>query len=151
MTMRKARVAVNKIRFIGIGLLILGLVASLASVGLAADEVQAEKSFVQFQKDWMKKLNTEGNYGEKSMRVDKASGGDAAFIATYDAVKEPKSYEIKKTDQKVTPFVGKILYEIVTCAAQGKTAEEARRGPFTCEPKTEITEIFRFSGGKWVY
>ena len=138
-------------RILGIGLLVLGLLGCLLSVGQAADEALAEKSFVQFQKDWIKKLNTEGKYGEKSMRIDRASGGDAAYIATYDVVKEPKSYEIKKTEQKATPYIGKMQYEILTCTAQGKTAEEAKRGPFSCVPRSDITEIFRFTGSKWVY
>lgn len=139
-------------RIFWIALLVLGLLGCLVSIGQTADEAAlAEKSFVQFQKDWIKKLNAEGKYGEKSMRVDKALGGDAPYTATYDVVKEAKSYEIKKTDQKATPYIGKVQYEIVTCRAQGKTAEEAKRGPFSCTPRSEITEIFRFTGSKWVY
>ena len=147
----KARVTVKNTRILGIGLLVLGLLACLISVGQAADEALAEKSFVQFQKDWIKKLNAEGKYGEKSMRIEKASGGEASYTATYDVVKEAKSYEIKKTDQPATPYIGKVQYEIVTCTARGKTAEEAKRGPFACTPRSDITEIFRFTGSKWVY
>ena len=106
---------------------------------------------MQFQKDWIKKLNAEGKYGEKSMRIDKSLGGDAPYTATYDVVKEAKSYEIKKTVQPATPYIGKVQYEIVTCTAQGKTPEEAKRGPFACNPRSDITEIFRFTGSKWVY
>ena len=138
-------------RILGTGLLVLGLLACLISAGQAADEAQVEKSFVQFQKDWIKKLNAQGKYGEKSMRIDKASGGEAPYTATYDVVKEAKSYEIKKTDQPATPYIGKVQYEIVTCTAQGKTAEEAKRGPFACTPRSDITEIFRFTGSQWVY
>jgi len=142
---------VKNIRILGIGLFLLSFLACPIAVGHAADEAQVEKSFVVFQKDWIKKLNTEGKYGEKSVRVDKASGGGAPFTATYDVVKEAKSYEIKKTDQPASPYIGKVQYEIQTCTAQGKTAEEAKRGPFTCQPRSEVTEIFRFTGSKWVY
>jgi hypothetical protein len=151
MTREKAGFAVKNIKILGIGLLVLGFLGCLCSVGQAMDEAQVEKSFVQFQQDWIKKLNTEGKYGEKNMQVEKASGGGAAFIARYDVVKEPKSHQIKKTDQKATPYIGTMQYEISTCTAQGNTAEEARRGPFACEPKSEVTEIFRFTGSKWVY
>jgi hypothetical protein len=151
MTMEKVRFPVKNIKILGIGLLVLGFLGCVCSVGQAMDDEQVEKSFVQFQKDWIKKLNTEGKYGEKSMQVDKASGGGSQFIAKYDIVKEAKAYKIKKTDQKATPYIGTVQYEISTCSANGNTAEEARRGAFTCEPKSEITEIFRFSGSKWIY
>ena len=147
----KAGVAVKNTRILGIALLVFGLLVCLISVGQAADEAQVEKSFAQFQKDWIKKLNTEGKYGEKSMRIEKSSGGDAPYTAAYDVVKEAKSYEIKKTEQPATPYIGKVQYEIMTCTAQGKTAEEAKRGPFACTPRSDITEIFRFTGSKWVY
>ena len=117
----------------------------------AADEAQVKKSFLEFQKDWIKKLNTEGKYGEKSMRIEKSPGNGAAFLASYDVVKEPKASQVKKTDQEATPYIGTVQYEIWTCSARGKTQEEAKRGPFNCEPRSETTEIFRFTGSKWVY
>lgn len=41
----------------------------------AEEEAVVEKSFVQFQKDWIKKLNTEGKYGEKK-RAGRQSVGE---------------------------------------------------------------------------
>jgi hypothetical protein len=117
----------------------------------AADEAQVEKSFLEFQKDWIKKLNTEGKYGEKSMRIEKSPGDGAAFIASYDVVKEPKASRVKKTDQQATPYIGMLEYEIWTCSSKGITQEEAKGGPFHCEPRSETTEIFRFTGSEWVY
>lgn len=117
----------------------------------AADEAQVEKSFLEFQKDWIKKLNTEGKYGEKSMRIEKSPGNGAAFLASYDVVKEPKASHVKKTDQKATPYIGTVQYEIWTCSSKGITQEEAKGGPFHCEPRSETTEIFRFTGSEWVY
>ena len=114
------------------------------------DEAQIEQSFVQFQKDWIKKLNTEGNYGEKGMRVEK-SPTDGSFTAKYEKVKETAGSHIKKTGQAATPYVGTMHYEIYGCTATGKTAEEARRGPFKCVLHTDTNEIFRFNGTKWLY
>jgi len=115
------------------------------------DEAQVEQSFLQFQKEWIKKLNTEGKYGEKSMRVEKAPGDGSQFAASYNAVKEASGSHIKKTDQAATPYIGSMHYEIWACTAAGKTPEEAKRGPFKCELQTDMTEIFRFTGSKWVY
>jgi hypothetical protein len=114
------------------------------------DEAQVEKSFVEFQKDWIKKLNTEGKYGQKGMRVEK-SPVDGSFTAKYDEVREAPGSRIKKTGNAATPYVGTMHYEIYGCTAAGKTAEEARRGPFKCALQTDTNEIFRFNGTKWLY
>jgi hypothetical protein len=142
---------VKTIKTLWFGLLLLSLLGISASPLRAADAAQAEQSFLEFQKEWVKKLNTEGKYGERNMRIEKSSGGGAEFIASYDVVKEPKSYQVKKTDQKATPYIGTLQYEIWTCSAMGKTQEEAQKGPFSCQPRSETTEIFRFTGSKWVY
>lgn len=134
-----------------IALLVLGFLGTHTSPLPAADDAQVEKAFQDFQKEWIKKLNTEGKYGEKSMRVEKSAGDGAGYTATYDVVKEPKSSQVKKTEQKATPYIGTVQYEIWTCSATGKTSEEAKRGPFNCRPSRETTEIFRFTGSKWVF
>jgi hypothetical protein len=143
--------SVRIMKVLWIGLFFFAVLGIHPSPLKAADEAEVEKSFVEFQKDWIKKLNTEGKYGEKSMRVEKASGDGTGFVATYEVVKEPKASQVKKTDQKATPYIGTVQYEIWTCSARGNSQEEARRGPFGCEPRSETKEIFRFTGSKWVY
>jgi hypothetical protein len=142
---------VKIIKSLWVGLLVLGFLGIHPSPLRAADEAQVEKAFQEFQTDWVKKLNTEGKYGEKNMRVEKSAGDGAGFIARYDVVKEPKSSQVKKTEQKATPYIGTVQYEIWTCSAKGKSQEEAKRGPFDCQLHSEMTEIFRFNGSKWVY
>jgi hypothetical protein len=141
---------VRSLQSLWIGLVVLGLLGCISSFAYAMDEAQVEQSFVQFQKDWIKKLNTEGKYGEKSVRVEKTSG-DGSYTAKYDALKEAAGSRIKKTDQAATPYIGTMHYEIHGCTATGKTAEEAKRGPYKCELKGDTTEIFRFNGTKWMY
>ena len=132
-------------------LLVLGVLLCQCSVGNAAEDTQVEASFLEFQKDWIQKLNKEGRYGEKGMRVDRSPEDRSLFVARYDVVKESGAYRLKKTGQKSCPYVGIMYYEIWTCAAKGKSPEEAKRGPFECQPQSEITEIFRHAGGMWVY
>ncbi len=146
----KAGFAVKNIKVLWLGLLVLGFLLCVCSSAQAMDEAQVEKSFVEFQKDWIKKLNTEGKYGEKKMRVEKSSV-DGSFTAKYDEVREASGSKIKKTGNAATPYVGTMHYEIYGCTAVGKTAEEAKRGPFNCVLQGDTNEIFRFNGTKWLY
>ena len=46
----------KNIKILGLGLLVSGFLGCVCSVAQAMDEAQVEQSFVQFQKDWIKKL-----------------------------------------------------------------------------------------------
>ena len=140
----------KNIKILWVGLIVLGFLGCVCSVAQAMDEAQVEQSFVQFQKDWIKKLNTEGKYGERGMRVEK-SPTDGSFTAKYDEVREAPGSRIKKTGKAASPYIGTMFYGIYGCTAVGKTAEEAKRGPFQCSLKTDTEEIFRFNGSKWLY
>jgi len=141
---------VKNIKILWLGLLVLGFSGSVCSVAQAMDEARVEQTFVQFQKDWIKKLNTEGKYGEKGLRIEK-SPIDGSFTAKYDEIREAPGSHIKKVGQAATPYIGTMHYEIYGCSAAGKTAEEARQGPFNCVLHTDTNEIFRFNGTKWLY
>ena len=52
----KAGFAVKDIKILGLGLLLLGFLGCVCSPAQAMDEAQVEQRFVQFQKDWIKKL-----------------------------------------------------------------------------------------------
>lgn len=141
---------VKKTKVLWLGLVVLGFLGCVCSVAQAMDEAQVEKSFVQFQKDWIKKLNTEGKYGQKGMRFEK-SPIDGSITAKYDEVREAPGSNIKKTGNAATPYVGTMHYEIYGCSASGKTSDEAKRGPFNCVLQGDTNEIFRFNGTKWLY
>jgi hypothetical protein len=119
--------------------------------GFAMDEAQIQQKFEAFEKDWLKKLNEQGKYGEGSMRVEKGAGGGTLFVAKYEVIKERAGRYIQKTNQPATPYIGVMRYEIWTCSAFGKTAEEAKVGKFECELQSHVREIFRFTGTEWVY
>ena len=146
----KGRIAVKNIKNLWLGLLVLAFLGCVCSVAQAMDEAQVDQSFVQFQKDWIKKLNAEGKYGEKTMKVEK-SPLDGSFTAKYSEIREASGSRIKKTGNAASPYVGVMHYEIYGCSASGKTAEEAKRGPFKCALANETEEIFRFNGTKWLY
>ena len=151
MPLGKAGFAMKSSRDLWFWLLVLGFLVFPCSVVSAAEDTQIESSFLAFQKSWIQKLNKEGRYGEKSMRVDRSPEDRSMFIARYDVVKEAGARRIKKTGQTACPYVGVMSYEVWSCTAKGKTQDEAKRGPFQCQPQSEITEIFRYAGGMWVY
>jgi hypothetical protein len=147
----KADFAMKSSNSAWVSLLVLGFFVWPCTPGYAAEDTQVESSFLAFQKTWIQKLNKEGRYGEKSMQVDRSAEDRSLFVARYDVVREAGACRIKKTGQTACPYVGVMRYEIWTCTAKGKTHDEARRGPFDCQPQSEITEIFRYAGGLWVY
>lgn len=132
-------------------LLAFAFVGCAWSVGLAQDEAQVQKKFEDFEKTWIQKLNTQGRYGEGSMRIEKGAGGGSLYEAKYDVIKERAGRFVEKTNKKATPYVGVIRYEIWTCSAFGKTPEEARAGKFECGLNDHVREIFRYNGTEWIY
>jgi len=112
-------------------------------------EEAAQTSFDAFTIDWMKKLsNTEEFHRTQDMKVSQSPEGFAAEYVGYF----PHRYIIvKKTDSKETPFVGILTYFEKTLRCIGKTKEEAIKGPFQPSDSQQVSEIFRFTKGKWVY
>ena len=132
--------------------LFFGLLLAFGSIPVfARDEVPAEEAFIRFQKEWLDGLNRHGKFGESHMRVEREPDHGGAYVARYSELTGPTAYEIKKTGQSKVPYIGVLHYEERSYLSKGKTPEEAGAGPFQCEKQTAITEIFRFSDGKWVY
>jgi len=132
-------------------LLLMGFCFCAVSYAAGIDESQVKASFVQFQQEWMNKLKQHGKYGLDCVQVSEDPDRKGTFIAKYEDLSEPSEPEIRKTGQKASPFVGVLHYNTVTQVSRGNTAEEAKRGPFKCESQEGVTEIFRFSKGKWIY
>ncbi len=116
-----------------------------------ANAAQAEQSFADFQKGWMQKISQHGSYGSANAKVTEDPNQAGSFVAMYTELGEIKNSEVKKTDNKATPFVGTIKYERTDYVCRGKTRDEAVKGPFKPEPPELVTEIFRYTRGKWVY
>jgi hypothetical protein len=113
------------------------------------DAQQAKSSFEVFKVEWMKKVHSYSDYGEHNVKVEKDPGGQ--YVATYRIVAPAEGSEVKATGDKFSPFVGLMKYEERTFQSRADTAELAKQGPFKCEKEVIITEIFRYSKGKWVF
>jgi hypothetical protein len=116
-------------------------------VTLTEDEALA--SFDTFTIDWMEKLRqTEEFQRTERMKVAESSEG---FSAEYNGYLSHRYIVVKKTTSKDTPFVGILTYYQQTLRCVGKTREEAVRGPFQQAGTSQVSEIFRFTKGKWHY
>jgi len=113
------------------------------------NEEAVQTSFDAFTIVWMKKLSdTEEFHRTQGVQVSQSSEGFAAEYVGYF----PHRYIIvKKTDSKETPFVGILTYFEKTMRCVGKTKEEALKGPFQETNSQQVSEIFRFTKGKWIY
>ena len=112
-------------------------------------EDTVRESFDVFTIEWMKKLSqTEEFHRAKELKITESPDG---FSAEYVGYFPHRYIIVKKTDSKDTPFVGILTYYEKTMRCMGKTKEEARQGPFQPADSQQVSEIFRFTKGKWEY
>ncbi|MCU0572773.1 MAG: hypothetical protein MUF52_13950 [Syntrophobacteraceae bacterium] len=128
---------------------LLGILAMTPCLGVAADDEEVKKAFDVFQNDWIAKLNQHGEVGEDKIKVERDPQG--RYRASYRAIARDRQYEVKATGDKNSPYVGVLKYEEQTFVSTADTPELARLGPFACEKEVVISEIFRYSKGKWLY
>lgn len=131
-------------------LVILGLSAaglSAADDPLAIDpaEEKARSSFDTFTIDWMRKV---GETEDMKRTIEEADDG---FIAQYVKYLPTRYTVVKTTKSKETPFVGILTYYARTFQCLGKTRDDALSGPFKELHTKQVSEIFRYTRGKWVY
>lgn len=129
--------------------LFFGILVMTPFLGHAADEEEVRKAFEAFQNDWIAKLSQHGEIGEDKIKVEKDPQG--RYRASYRTIGKDRHSEVKATGDKNSPYVGVLKYEEKTFVSTGDTPELAKSGPFTCEKEVVVSEIFRYSKGKWLY
>jgi hypothetical protein len=124
--------------------------AGLGAVVHAAEiDPEVVKAFDVFHKEWVERLRTQGDYGPNKVQVEKDSSG--RYSAKYRVLEKVDSTEVKSSGDKLSPYVGLLRYEESVFASYGDSPDQARQGPFVSEKQVVITEIFRYSKGKWIY
>ena len=108
----------------------------------------ALSSFDSFTLEWMKKLKEAETFHKMRAQVKPSQDG---FTAEYIGYLPPRYIHVKKTESADTPYVGILTYYEKTLRCTGKTKEEALKGPFDQVGTSQVSEIFRFTKGKWVY
>jgi len=113
-----------------------------------AVDPKLEETFKAFCAEWMQKLAVRERDNRASIKwVTVAEGVQGEFVGySTDNV-----CEVKEPAYAGATPVGTIKYREMRYRKSGPTKEEAAKSPDTAIEMTEVTEIFRFAGGKWVY
>jgi hypothetical protein len=130
-------------------LLLFGMLAMGSPPCSAADEEAVKKAFEVFRTDWIVKMNQHGQFGRDKIKVEEDAEG--RYCATYRVIAEDMKSEVKATGEKASPYIGVFKYEVHTYASHAESPELAKQGPFEVQRQVAVTEIFRYSGGKWHY
>jgi hypothetical protein len=117
-----------------------------ASPAFAAGDTAQEK-FKSFCAEWMKKLEKRETDNRAAVRWKAGPNGVQGEYVGYSREHICRVKPLKKP--KAVP-IGKIVYTEVRYRCAGPSTSAALKSPRPIEA-TEVTEIFRYSRGKWVY
>jgi hypothetical protein len=122
------------------------VLTSTLLLGTAARAEDAKSLWPTFCEEWMQKLQAREI---RNVSLIKWEDGSDAILGTY--VGYSSQHEcILKNDTGPAP-IGKITYLEVRYEKRGTTKEEAEHSRAHAVETTEVTEIFRFSKGAWIY
>ncbi|UKL12989.1 hypothetical protein [Dissulfurimicrobium hydrothermale] len=115
---------------------------------LSDDEIR--QSFERFAKAWMAKLEAISRENSKKIRLEPLER-DGVYVGRYVCYGPECNISIKRTGSKETPYVGMIYYSEKQVLKKGPTRQDALNDPGTPIEEVPVTEIFRYTKGKWVY
>jgi hypothetical protein len=122
---------------------VLGGLVLLCSAALAEDAVSA---FPKFCEEWMHKLVVREQHNVTHIKWESGPGG---VVGAYVGYTREHTCMTKDGTGKVP--VGEIVYREIRYEKRGGTVPEAEQSIGRAVETTEVTEIFRFEKGKWVY
>lgn len=138
-----------------LALLFLVFATTIHARLLNADELKPEpeivQQFEQFQKNWMKLLDSRGMYGLDYVEMQQDPYTKGGIVASYKKLGQIESSRVKKTGRKGCPYVGVLKYSELVFVSRGASPEAAKKGPFSKKYEKSVTEIFRYANGKWCY
>ena len=111
-------------------------------------EDRARASFDVFTRKWMQKLARTEDFLKKRMQIRQTQEG---FVAEYTGYLPYRYTKIKQTQSKATPFIGILTYYKKTMRSVGKTEKQATNGLFEHAETSQVSEIFPYTKGEWVY
>ena len=109
------------------------------------EAVAVQASFDSFTAEWISKRSKAQKAYHKVKKLKKG------FSAEYVEFLPTRLLKVKKTESKETPYIGILSYHKKTFRSTAKTKKAALKGPFEDLGTGSVSEIFRYSGGKWVY
>ncbi len=129
----------------GLGLC-LGLLVVLAA---PAPADAGEHAFDRFCGQWMQKLAQRERDNVANLKLAQRDGRFVGEFVGYG--KAPLRCTAKATGQRDNPFVGRLVYHEIRYRRAGETATDARKSNADEIARTEVMEIFRYDGQRWVY
>jgi hypothetical protein len=124
-----------------------------AGEGIAAELISAsrpsgaEGAFPAFCDAWMRKVSARETDNERRIRWQR---GPSGVEGEYIGYGEAKGCQVKTGTPTGVP-VGKLVYHEYRYRKAGPSAEAAAASRPVVVDVTEITEIFRYANGEWVY
>jgi hypothetical protein len=106
-------------------------------------------SFESFGNTWMARLAQVNQQNTRTLKS--ASAADGRVVGRYVCYGPDSLREVRGTDSKLTPYVGIIRYSQKTMEKEGDTQQKMREHPGVQTSEIQVTEIFRYTGGRWVY
>ncbi len=131
-------------------LLAFAVILLFPAVGLGAtDEAAVYRDFQVFAKGWMARLAEISRSNSRSVGHDRRSqaGGEAGYVC-YGPEWE---IWIKKTGSPRTPYVGFLRYPEKHFFKKASPSDKGAATEEVLQTSFPVTEIFRFSGARWVY
>jgi hypothetical protein len=117
--------------------------AVLWSTTAMAGDVASQ--FTTFCEEWMGKLAARQEHNVTHIKWDTKPDGVKGEYVGYTT----EHTCTLKNETKVP--IGKIIYREIVYQKHGGTIPEAEKSTGEATEVTEVTEIFRYAGGKWVY
>ena len=117
-------------------------VVLFSTAALAED---ATAAFTSFCEEWMGKLAAREVHNVANIKWDAKPG---AVKGEYVGYTKEHTCTVKEASK--VP-IGKIIYREIVYQKHGGSIPEAEKSPAEATEVTEVTEIFRYSAGKWVY
>lgn len=106
-------------------------------------------SFEGFSKNWMARLEQVNQQNLQGVKPEAAAND--RVVGRYICYGPDCIREVRNTDSKATPYVGIIRYPQKVMEKEGDTLQQMKEHPGTQASEIQVTEIFRYTKGRWVY
>ena len=135
----------------GLVVVALALLPGLCGSALAGEAVPSAvlTSFEIFTQGWMSRLEQVSQQNSRELKPEPAANG--RLVGRYICYGADCVREVRGTDSKVTPYVGIIRYAQKMMEKEGESLQKMKEHPGLSTSEIQVTEIFRYTGGRWVY
>jgi hypothetical protein len=108
-----------------------------------------QTSFEGFSKNWMARLEQINQQNLQGVKPEAAANN--RVVGRYICYGPDCIREVRGTDSKATPYVGILRYPQKVMEKEGDTLQKMKEHPGTQASEIQVTEIFRYTKGRWVY